>query len=195
VNPYTIFMIALPSFVVFVIIARVFNHLVLVKHNVQRAWADTCVLLRQRQEELAKLVVVCRQHASFEGGMLEGVTRARKLVDKELLHGDPVGLGEAERELRKDLVRFLAVAEAHPTLGADKSFSHLSRRISELETSIADRRAFYNAQVEINNSTIQSFPELLLAVPFGFKDAQFLVFDTKQTEDVGVARSFATKRT
>ena len=61
--------------------------------------------------------------------------------------------------------------------------------------SIADRRAFYNAQVEINNNTIQSFPELLLAGPFGFADAQFLVFDTKQTEDVGVARSFAANRT
>jgi LemA protein len=190
-NAYGVFMIALAIFVLVVIIARVFNHLVLVKHNVQRAWADIRVLLRQRQEELGKLIVVCREHAKFEAGILEGVTRARKLVDKELLHGDPVGLGRAERDLRKDLGRFMAVAEAHPTLGAEKSFRHLSRRISELETAIADRRVFYNAQVEINNNTIQSFPELLLAGPFGFRDAQFLVFDAKQTDDVGVARSLA----
>jgi LemA protein len=190
-NAFGVFLIFLAIFVVVVVIARVFNHLVLVKHNVQRAWADICVLLRQRQDELGNLIVVCREHASFEGGTLEGVTRARKLVDKELLHGDPVGLGRAERELRKDLGRLMAVAEAHPTLGAEKSFRHLSRRISDLETSIADRRVFYNAQVEINNSTIQSFPELLLARPFGFDDAQFLVFDAKQTDDVGIARTFA----
>jgi LemA protein len=192
-NAYGVFMVALAIFVVVVIIARVFNHLVLVKHNVQRAWADIRVLLLQRQEELAKLIVVCQEHASFEGGMLEGVTRARQLVDKELLHGNPRGLGRAERELRKDLGRFMAVAEAHPTLGAEKSFRHLSRRISELETAIADRRVFYNAQVEINNNTIQSFPELLLAGPFGFRDAQLLVFDAKQTDDAGGSRMFAAR--
>jgi LemA protein len=190
-NAFGVFMILLAIFVVIVFIARLFNHLVLVKHNVQRAWADICVLLRQRQEELGKLIIVCREHATFEGGMLEGITRARKLVDKQLLHGDPGGLSRAERGLRQDLAKLIAVAEAHPTLGAAESFRHLSRRISDLESSIADRRVFYNASVEINNSTIQSFPELLLAGPFGFKDAQFLVFDARQTEDVGVARTFA----
>jgi LemA protein len=190
-NAFGVFMFFLAIFVVVVTIARTFNHLVLVKHNVERAWADVRVLLRQRQEELVKLIVVCREHANFEGAILEGVTRARKLMDKELLHGDPIDLGRAERELRHEVGRFIAVAEAHPTLGAEKTFRHLAQRISALETAIAERRVFYNATAEINNSTIQSFPELLLAGPFGFRDAQFLVFDAKQKEDVDVARKFA----
>jgi LemA protein len=191
-SAFGFFMFFLAIFVVVVTIARTFNHLVLVKHNVERAWADIRVLLRQRQEELAKLIVVCREHANFEGVMLEGVTRARKVMDKELLHADPIDLGRAERELRDEVSRFVAIAEAHPTLGADESFRHLTRRISELETAIADRRVFYNATAEINNTTIQSFPELLLAAPFGFRDAQFLVFDAQRNEeDVGIARKFA----
>jgi len=176
-SAFGVFLVFLAIFIVAVMIARLFNHLVLVKNNVRRAWSDISVLLRQRQDELGKLIVVCREHAAFESGVLERVTRARGLVDKELLHGNPLGLGQAERGLRQEMSRLIAVAEAHPTLGAEKSFRHVSGRISELETAIADRRVFYNATVEINNSTIQSFPELLFAGPFGFKDAQFLVFD------------------
>lgn len=180
-SAFGVFLVFLAIFVVAVMIARLFNHLVLVKNNVRRAWSDISVLLRQRQDELAKLIVVCREHAIFESGVLDRVTRARGLVDKELLHGEPAGLSQAERGLRQELGKLLAIAEAHPALGAEKGFRHLSSRISELEIAIADRRVFYNATVEINNSTIQSFPELLLAGPFGFKDAQFLVFDANSS--------------
>ena len=179
-SAFGVFLFCLAIFIFAVMIARLFNHLVFVKNNVQRAWSDISVLLRQRQDELGKLLVVCRAHADFEKGVLDRVTRARSLVDKELLHGDPVGLGRAERGLRQDLGKLIAVAEAYPTLGAEKSFRHLSGRISELETAIADRRVFYNATVEINNTTIQSFPELLLAAPFGFRAAHFLVFDARR---------------
>ena len=184
-------LVCLAIFVVVVIIVRLFNHLVLVKHNVQRAWSDINVLLRQRQSELGKLVAVCREHADFESGLLERLTRARGLVDRALAEGDPARLSSAERTLRQELGQVIATAEAHPVLRAAASFQHLSRRISELETAIADRREFYNATVEINNSTIQSFPSILLAAPFGFRAASFLVFDSAKTADVNVRRSFA----
>jgi LemA protein len=178
-SAFGILLFFLPIFVVTVMIARLFNHLVLVKNNVERAWSDISVILRQRQDELGKLIVVCRAHAGFERDVLDRVTRARSLVDKELLHGDPVELGQAERGLRQEIGNLVAVAEAYPTLGAEKSFRYLSSRLSGLETAIADRRVFYNATVEINNTTIQSFPELLLAGAFGFRAAHFLVFDKK----------------
>jgi LemA protein len=174
VSAFGFAMVCLATFVVIVVISRLFNHLVLVKHNVQRAWSDISVLLRQRQDELGKLIVVCRAHADFESTVLERITLARRQVDQALLHADPAALSRAERVLRHDLGQVIAVAEAHPKLGAEKSFRHLSGRISELETSIADRRVFYNATVEINNNTVQSFPEALLAGPFGFRPAQFL---------------------
>lgn len=178
-SAFSVFLVFLAIFIVTVMITRLFNHLVLVKNNVERAWSDISVILHQRQDELGKLIVVCRAHADFERDVLDRVTRARAVVDKELLHGDPVALSQAERGLRQEMGALVAVAEAYPTLRAEKSFRHLSGRISALETAIADRRVFYNATVEINNSTIQSFPELLLAGPFGFRDAKFLVFDIK----------------
>jgi LemA protein len=178
-SAFGVFLSLLAIFIVTVMVARLFNHLVLVQNNVERAWSDISVLLRQRQEELGKLIVVCRAHADFEKDVLDRVTRARQVVSKELLHGDPIELSQAERGLRQEMCKLIAVAEANPALGADESFRYLNGRMAELETAIADRRVFYNATVEINNTAIQSFPELLLAGPFGFRAAHFLVFDRK----------------
>jgi LemA protein len=172
-------LIGLAAFVVFVMIARLFNHLVLVKNNVHRAWSDVSVLLKQRQDELRNLVLVCREHADFERSVLERVTRARGQVDHALQLEDPARLGNVERALRVDLDQLFLLAEGYPTLKADESFRYLSQRLSEMETAIADRREFYNSTVEIHNTTIQSFPEMLLAGPFGFRAAEFLVFDRK----------------
>ena len=80
-SPFGAIMLCLAAFVIVVMISRVFNHLVLVKHNVQRAWSDISVLLRQRQDELKKLVAVCREHAGFESGILERVTRSLGSLD------------------------------------------------------------------------------------------------------------------
>ena len=42
------------------------NSLVTVKHNVSKAWANIDVLLKQRHDEIPKLVEVCKQYRQFE---------------------------------------------------------------------------------------------------------------------------------
>jgi LemA protein len=179
-NTFPILLVCLGLFVVVVPIVRLFNHLVLLRHNVERAWSDIAVLIRQRQEELGNLIVVCRAHADFESGVLERVTHARAQVSQALMRGDPKTLAHGEHTLRQDLDRMIVLGEAHPKLHAQESFVYLSRRISELESSIADRRAFYNETVEVNNDAIQSFPEILIANTFRFRAAQFLATDVER---------------
>ena len=43
-----------------------YNGLVQLKHNIAKAWANIDVLLKQRHDELPKLVEVCRQYKQFE---------------------------------------------------------------------------------------------------------------------------------
>ena len=57
-----------------------YNHLVDVKHAVAKAWANIDVLLRQRHDELPKLVEVCRQYKQFEQSTLQKVVEARTQV-------------------------------------------------------------------------------------------------------------------
>ena len=58
----------------------VYNGLVQLKHNIAKAWANIDVLLKQRHDELPKLVEVCRQYKQFEQETLARVTEARARV-------------------------------------------------------------------------------------------------------------------
>ena len=57
-----------------------YNGLVTLKHNVRRAWANIDVLLKQRHDELPKLVEICRQYMQHEHDTLVQVAHARAAV-------------------------------------------------------------------------------------------------------------------
>ena len=50
-----------------------YNALVRLKHGLSKAWANIDVLLKQRHEELPKLVETCKQYMQYEGRTLERV--------------------------------------------------------------------------------------------------------------------------
>lgn len=63
--------------VLFVYCISLYNHLITVKHAVSKAWANIDVLLKQRHDELPKLVEVCKQYKQFEQATLQKVIEAR----------------------------------------------------------------------------------------------------------------------
>ncbi len=176
--------------VVVVYAVVVFNHLVTIKHNVKKAWSNIDVLLKQRHEELPKLVETCRQYMQFEQQTLGKVMQARTAVSQAQAQGDIGALGMAETEMRLGLGNLFAVAEAYPELKANESFQHLQQRISGLENAIADRREFYNESVNINNIQIEQFPDLIIAGLFRFKTFELLEFNEAETADVDIRTLF-----
>lgn len=176
--------------VVLVYSVVIFNHLVTLKHNVKKAWSNIDVLLKQRHEELLKLVETCRQYMQFEQQTLEKVMQARAAVSQAQAQGDMGALGLAETEMRLGLGNLFAVAEAYPDLKANESFQHLQQRISGLENAIADRREFYNESVNINNIQIEQFPDLIIAGLFRFQAFELLEFSDSETADVDIKTLF-----
>lgn len=176
--------------VVLVYSVVIFNHLVTLKHNVKKAWANIDVLLKQRHEELPKLVETCRQYMQFEQQTLEKVMQARAAVSQAQAQGDMGALGLAETEMRLGLGNLFAVAEAYPELKANESFQHLQQRISGLENAIADRREFYNESVNINNIQIEQFPDLIIAGLLRFRAFELLEFSDSETADVDIKTLF-----
>jgi LemA protein len=55
-----------------------YNNLVNVKHAVSKAWANIDVLLKQRHDELPKLVEACKQYKQFEQGAAAGTLRSQQ---------------------------------------------------------------------------------------------------------------------
>jgi LemA protein len=167
-----------------------YNHLVSLKHGVDKAWANIDVLLKQRHDELPKLVETCKQYKQFEQETLQKVIEARSQVQTARQNHDIAALGTAEGALRSGLGQIFAVAEAYPELRANESFMQLQSRISQLENAIADRREFYNEAVNINNVRVEQFPDSVIAGMFRFGHKPLLQFSAGEKKDVDLKKLF-----
>ena len=176
-----------------VYLVGIYNGLVALRENVKTAWANIDVLLKQRHDELPKLVETCKRYMQFEQETLEKVMRARASVSSASASGNVAAVGAAEQQLRAGIGRLFAVAENYPQLKTDETFKQLQGRITALEESIADRRELYNDQVNLNNIRVKVFPDLLIAQKFGFLPAQLLEFSAAEKSDVDVGTLFNTK--
>jgi len=168
----------------------IYNSLVTLKHNVSKAWSNIDVLLKQRHDELPKLVETCRQYMGYEKAALEAIIKARSAVASAQMKSDMKALGAAETQLRLGLGNLFALAEAYPELKANQSFKHLQTRITALEHDIADRREFYNDSTNINNIRIEQFPDIIVAKLLGFKPFDLLVFSESDKADVSLRPLF-----
>ncbi len=172
--------------VLLVYVIMIYNNLVRLKHNVSQAWSNIDVLMKQRHDELPKLVETCKQYMKYEKDVLEKVTQARAMVARARESRDVDALGAAETQLRLGLGNLFAVAENYPELRANEQFQHLQNRISQLEAQIADRREFYNDSVNANNIRIEQFPDTIIARTFNFGPRKLLRFKQSELQDVSV---------
>ena len=180
------------SLALIVYFVGIYNGLVNLRENVKVAWANIDVLLKQRHDELPKLVETCKRYMQFEQETLEKVMRARASVSLASTSGNVAAVGAAEQQLRSGVGRLFAVAENYPQLKTDETFKQLQGRITALEESIADRRELYNDQVNLNNIRVKVFPDVLIAQRFGFLPAQLLEFTNEEKRDVDVGALFSS---
>jgi LemA protein len=150
-------------FVIFGVIAYVitiFNGLVTLKNDIDKAWANIDVMLKQRHDELPKLLDVCKGYMDFERDTFQKVTQARSMYQQAVSMDQKA---QADQSMTSALRGFFAVAENYPELKANNNFMQLQKRITELESQIADRREFYNDSVNTFNIRIQQMPDTFVA--------------------------------
>ncbi len=178
------------SLFLFVYFTIIYNNLIALKNNVKKGWANIDVLLKQRYDELPKLIQTCQQYMLYEKSTLERITELRQIAMNQREQGNIEAVGKIESILRGSLGKLFALAENYPDLKANQTFVHLQIRISGLENSIADRRELYNESVTLNNIRIEQFPDLLMAKLFNFQHFVPLEFASTETQDVDVAELF-----
>jgi len=181
-------LVAIVALIVY--IAGIYNELVSLRENIKVSWANIDVLLKQRHDELPKLIETCKRYMQFEQDTLERVMRARASVNQASQSGNVAAVGAAEQQLRAGMTRLFAVAENYPQLKSDETFKQLQGRITALEESIADRRELYNDQVNLNNIRVKVFPDALIAQRFGFLPTHLLEFTGEEKGDVDVGTLF-----
>jgi LemA protein len=162
----------------------IYNSLVEMKNNVGRSWANIDVLLKQRHDELPKLVKVCEGYMQHERAIFDKLSEARGALVAARSVGQRAA---AEGQLTQALGGFFAVAENYPDLKANQSFTALQARISELENSIADRREFYNDSVTLFNTRIQQIPDSWVAGGMNLQAADLFHVSEQDRQDVDIS--------
>jgi len=152
------FLLAIAGLVVYTVI--LYNELVRLRNDIDRAWANIDVLLKQRHDEIPNLVETVKGYMQHERETLEAVTLART----SSLNATTIAQkAQADVQVTNALRGLFAVAENYPQLKASDNFLRLQNRISELEEKIADRREFFNDDVNTYNTRIGQHPEVFLA--------------------------------
>jgi LemA protein len=138
----------------------IFNGLIALRNDIAKAWANIDILLKQRHDELSKLLDVCKGYMDYERDTLLKITQARNLYQQAVSVDQKA---QADQSMTSALRGFFAVAENYPQLKANDNFTRLQVRITELESQIADRREFYNDSVNTFNIRIQQMPDTFVA--------------------------------
>src|SRR5580704_17381735 len=155
-----------------------YNRLVALRQNVNEAFADIDVQLKQRQDLAPNLVETVKGYAAHERGTLDEVTAARTAAAGA---GNVEQRAQAENVLTSALGKLMAVAEAYPDLKANQNFTQLQNQLADLENKIAAARRFFNNATGEYNASIQRFPAMLIAGAAGFQPREFF--------DVGADRA------
>jgi LemA protein len=145
---------------IFVYLITIYNSLVRLKNDIDKAWANIDVLLKQRHDELPKLIETCKGYMQYEQKTFQLITEARTAYMKAGSVGEKA---QADNMVSGALKSLFAVSENYPELKANNNFMQLQKRISELEEKIADRREFFNDDVNTYNIRIQQLPDVFIA--------------------------------
>ncbi len=161
----------------------IYNGLISLKENIKKSWSNIDVILKQRHDELPKLISVCESYAEFEHSVLDRLMKAR---EKYFKARGVTKKSEASNEITAALQGIFALAENYPDLKTNKNFMQLQERISHLEETLADRREFYNDSVNNFNIRIKQIPDVLVAGMLNYQDEEMFKVSQKEREDVKI---------
>jgi LemA protein len=154
----SIVVLAVVAAIVYFITA--YNRLVRLRNNLDKAWANIDVLLKQRHNELPKLIETCKGYMQHEQKTLQAFTEARTTYTRATT---PVDKAQADNLITGALRTLFAAAENYPELKANANFRQLRTRTTELEEKIAGQRTRYNEDANTFNIRLRQIPEVLVA--------------------------------
>jgi LemA protein len=176
------FLMVVAGFVLYFI--TVYNSLVSIRNEVDKSWSNIDVLLKQRFDELPKLVDTCKGYMKYEQDTLEMIVKARTAwlsattVDQKL---------NAQQQSAGAVKTLFAVAEKYPDLKANQNFLQLQTRISQIESHIADRRELYNDATNTFNIRIAQLPDVFLARMLAYTPRPLFTATAAEKADVSVS--------
>ena len=152
-------------------VVGIYNKLVRVRQHLKDSWSGVDVELKRRYDLIPNLVNAVKGYASHESETLEKVIQARNQAAAN--NGSPSSQAKDEGMLVGALKQLAVVVEQYPDLKADTQFLNLQGELSETENRIASSRRLYNGNVREMNTTVETFPSVIIANMLNFEKAEY----------------------
>jgi LemA protein len=173
--PSSVWIILIVIAVIALFLVFTYNGLVRLRNTVDEAWNQISVQLKRRHDLIPNLVNAVKGYMDFEQETLTKVIEARSAAVSAQSAG-PANAGAAaaaENMLTGALRQLFALVENYPDLKANQNVLELQEQLTTTENQIGFSRQHYNSSVREYNTAIQTFPNVLLAGIFGFRDRDY----------------------
>jgi LemA protein len=162
----------------------IYNSLVRLRNNRENAFANIDVQLKQRFDLVPQLVSTVKGYAAHESSVLEKITNARAAAVNATSIGEKIA---ADQQLSSALAGLKVSVEAYPELKANQNFMQLQTELADIENKLAAARRFFNSATRELNTSVQSFPNNILAGMFGFQKEP--MYEVQATERVAMEKA------
>ena len=177
VTPQVVLPIALLVLSVTILITyvvRLYNGLIFMRNNAEKAFANIDVLLQQRFQEIPNQISLVEGATRHEKELLRHITNLRRpnnsvslspLWQQRLQHFNVVF---------SELKRISLHEEDYPRLTANDLFIHFQKRLVEINNIIAESREFYNECATLFNNRLMLIPNRQLMTPLGIVELELM---------------------
>lgn len=172
------------AIIIIALCASTYNKFVRMKNSCEEAWATIDVYLKKRFDLIPNLVETVKGYAKHESGTLEAVIAARNSTMNAGSAKDRIA---AENALSGTLKTLFAVAEAYPDLKANTHFMDLQNQLKAIENELAQARKYYNANVKIINTAMESFPSNIIAGFMKLEKYEYYEIEEEARQNVKVS--------
>ncbi len=155
-----------------------YNDLVSKRQMKEEGWSGIDVQLKRRTDLIPNLMETVRGYMGHERETLEAVTKARADATAAA-NASPAERSAAESQLSGALGRLLAIAEAYPELKANTTFLEFQNALRTVEDEIQMARRYYNGAVRNLNTSVESFPQNVVANAFKFEKDEYFELDNE----------------
>jgi LemA protein len=152
-----------------------YNGLVRLRNMVDEAWNQISVQLKRRHDLIPNLVNAVKGYMDFEQETLTRVIEARSAAVTAQAKGPQAAAetAQAENFLTGALRQLFALVENYPELKANENVLELQEELTTTENQIGFSRQHYNGTVREFNTSIQTFPNVIIAGMFGFRERDY----------------------
>ena len=147
------------------LVVFVYNKLVNYKNKVKESLSLIDIQLKLRFDLIPNLVETVKSYARHEKELFAEIARIRSMAIDAQNEEEKL---EYANKLVPQMKTLVAIAENYPELKANTLFKNLMEQLVDIEDRLVSARRIYSSNVNIYNTSLQVFPQNLVATAFNF---------------------------